>query len=112
MRKREPANVGNPGRLLTNSYEQSAARRAAPDSKRGILATWEREQFKTFCPTHSDKLQTVADVSNDIKQLPTAAIYDAELSCGCRKTITVNLRRPKPVAYKVPLLGSKESEAA
>jgi predicted peptidase len=88
------------------------SRKSAPDSKRGILATWERERFKTFCPNHPDALQTVADVSNDIKQLPTSAIYDAALSCGCRKTITVNLTRPTPVAYSVPVFGDEEREVA
>jgi hypothetical protein len=96
MPKRDRANIGNPGRLLTNSYEQSAGRKSAPDSRKGILATWERENFRTFCKNHSDALQTVIDVSNDIKQLPTCAIYDAQLSCGCRKSVVINIRRPVP----------------
>jgi hypothetical protein len=104
MAKREKADPGKLPRYIGNDFEQSAGRKSAPDSKRGILATWARERFKTFCTNHPDALQTVVDVSNDIRQLPTCAMYDALLSCGCRKTITVNLRRPKPVEYDVPVL--------
>ena len=46
----------------------------------------------------------------DIKQLPQSAVYDVVLSCGDQRQIVINLRRPRPVQYAVPVFGEEETE--
>lgn len=99
MSKRERANPGNPGRLLTNHYEQSAGIKHAPDSARGALANF--SDGKRFYCTACEALRTVTAVSNDIVQTPNAAIYSATLDCNHVRQIVFNVRRSTPKGQDV-----------
>jgi hypothetical protein len=107
MPKREPANIGNPGRLLTNSFEQSAGIKRAPDSARGALANLSNGK-RFYCAT-CQALRVVTAIDNDIVQTPSAAIYSATLDCSHSRQIVINVRRPTPKPVGVPI---EETEVA
>jgi hypothetical protein len=94
MAKREKANPGNPGRLLTNHYEQSAGIKSAPDTRRGAIESWKRQGAKFYCSECATMREVIA--VSDIVQTPNAAIYSAILDCDHSRQIVINVHRPKP----------------
>ena len=102
MAKREKANPGNPGRLLTNHYEQSAGIKSAPDTRRGAIESWKRQNARFYC-SECATTREVVSVGN-IVQTPNAAIYSATLDCNHTRQIVLNVRRPKPIEYTVPII--------
>ena len=78
MSKLERANHGNHGRLLTNSYEQAAGWKSAPDSVRGALRNL-ADGKRFWCPS-CQSLRTVTAIDSHIVQTPNAAIYDTVLN--------------------------------
>jgi hypothetical protein len=100
MSKREVSDPGRPGRLTTNSHDQSAARKSAPDSARGAVTAFSTARF--YC-AECKELRKVKSVSHNIIQLPASATYDATLECSHVRTITVNVKRPtKKAVTRVP----------
>jgi len=106
MSKRESPNPGNPGRLLTNSYEQSAGLRSAPDSAKGFVDSAQRKGMRVLCPT-CKTLQGIVKCDNKIIQGTSSATYFVHLACGCPegRVLTVNVRRKhSSTEYRVPVL--------
>lgn len=105
MSKQEKSNPGNPGRLLTNTWEQSATLRSAPHTNAGALQTFHRMKARFFCTTHG--LQPVANVY-DSKPLDGAHVYAVTLECKCDRVAALNCNT-KPIEYKVPMATDLES---
>jgi hypothetical protein len=94
MSKREPKNLGNPGRLLTNSYEHSAGRKSAPDTRRGAVESWKRQNARFYCSECATTREVVS--VGDIVQTHNAVIYSGILDCDHSRQIVINVHRPKP----------------
>jgi hypothetical protein len=67
-----------------------------PDSRRGILAQWERQRARFYCAV-CQTIQTVKSVGG-ITQAPEHAIYTGcVLECGHSRDIGVSVQRTKAV---------------
>jgi hypothetical protein len=106
MSKRELVDPGRPPRLLTNSYEQSAGLRSAPDSAKGFVDSAQRKGMRVLCPT-CKTLQGIVKCDNKIIQGTSSATYFVHLECGCPegRVLTVNVKRKhSSTEYKVPVI--------
>lgn len=72
------------------NWEGDTTLRSAPDTRRGILAAWHGQRARFYCVQHG--LQAVVKV-NAIQQLPSSAVYDSVLACGCSRAVVINLKR-------------------
>ncbi len=75
-----------------SKFETSSALETTPDSRRGILAQWQRLRARFYC-TVCQTMQTVQSV-NGIVQAPEHATYTGcVLECGHSRDISVPVQR-------------------
>lgn len=84
--------TGQVGEWSANQNQASGiTQKTAPDSRRNILAQWERQRARFYC-TICETTQTVRSVSS-IKQLSESAEYQATLTCGHDREIVLSVQR-------------------